>query len=168
MSVPDGARRGLELNSRYRAISRGSGVGPKLTATGSAPEPKEPHGVSTDQHYVPDRSLPWNRRHRRHLTHLVRHLPREQFRCLIVAFDLVPNRWVDRIVDSGTPVIHVPVMREYAPAALLRALELSRIIRSNQIDLVQTFHQKSDTYGASVASWPALVTSFRASETPAN
>jgi glycosyltransferase involved in cell wall biosynthesis len=87
----------------------------------------------------------------RHLTHLVRHLPREQFRCLIVAFDLVPNRWVDRIVDSGTPVIHVPVMREYAPAALLRALELSRIIRSNQIDLVQTFHQKSDTYGALVA-----------------
>jgi glycosyltransferase involved in cell wall biosynthesis len=87
----------------------------------------------------------------RHLAHLVSHLPREQFRCLIVAFDLIPNRWVDRITAAGTPVIHVPVMREYAPAALLYALELSKIIRSNRIDIVQTFGQKSDTYGATIA-----------------
>ena len=87
----------------------------------------------------------------RHLAHLVRHLPREQFRCLIVAFDLAPNRWVARIAASGTPVIHLPVMREYAPAAVPRALELSKLIRSNRIDIVQTFHQKSDTYGATIA-----------------
>jgi glycosyltransferase involved in cell wall biosynthesis len=87
----------------------------------------------------------------RHLAHLVRHLPREKFRCLVLAFDLVPNRWVERIVAAGTPVIHLPVMREYAPAAIPRALQLSKLIRSNRIDIVQTFHQKSDTYGATIA-----------------
>ena len=88
----------------------------------------------------------------RHLTYLVGQLPRERFQCRIVVLDLAPNRWVDAIRAGGIPIIHVPVTREYAPGALLRALELSRIIRSNQIDIVQTFHQKSDTYGAVIAT----------------
>ena len=87
----------------------------------------------------------------RHLTYLVGQLPREQFRCRIVVLDLAPNRWVDAIRAAGIPVIHVPVTREYAPGALPRALELSRIIRANETDIVQTFHQKSDTYGALIA-----------------
>ena len=87
----------------------------------------------------------------RHLTYLVGQLPRERFRCQIVVLDLAPNRWVDAIRAGGIPIIHVPVTREYAPAALLRALELAKIIRTNKIDIVQTFHQKSDTYGAVIA-----------------
>lgn len=87
----------------------------------------------------------------RHLTYLVGQLPREQFRCRIVVLDLAPNRWVDAIRAAGIPVIHVPVTREYAPGALPRALELSKIIRANETDIVQTFHQKSDTYGAVIA-----------------
>jgi glycosyltransferase involved in cell wall biosynthesis len=87
----------------------------------------------------------------RHLAHLVRHLPKEEFRCKVVAFDMVPNRWVDRITDSGTPVVHLPVMREYTPQALARAIALSRMIRADRTDIVQTFHQKSDTYGALTA-----------------
>jgi glycosyltransferase involved in cell wall biosynthesis len=87
----------------------------------------------------------------RHLTYLVENLPRDQFRCQIVVLDLAPNRWVDQIRGAGIPVIHVPVLREYAPAALLRALQIARIIRSSKVDIVQTFHQKSDTYGATIA-----------------
>jgi glycosyltransferase involved in cell wall biosynthesis len=87
----------------------------------------------------------------RHLAHLVRDLPRRGFRCLIVTFDLVPNRWVEQITAAGTPVVHVPVTREYTPAALARAVQLSRLIREHDIDIVQTFHQKSDTFGALVA-----------------
>lgn len=87
----------------------------------------------------------------RHLTYLVEQLPREQFQCSIVVLDLAPNRWVDQIRAAGIPVIHVPVLREYAPAAFLRALEISKLIRSHKVDIVQTFHQKSDTYGATVA-----------------
>jgi glycosyltransferase involved in cell wall biosynthesis len=87
----------------------------------------------------------------RHLTYLVEHLPREQFDCSIVVLDLAPNRWVDRIRAAGIPVIHVPVLREYAPAALLRAVQISKLIRSHKVDIVQTFHQKSDTFGATIA-----------------
>ena len=87
----------------------------------------------------------------RHLTYLVEHLSREQFQCVIVVLDLAPNRWVDQIRAAGIPVIHVPVLREYAPAALLRALQISRLIRLHKVDIVQTFQQKSDTYGATVA-----------------
>jgi len=87
----------------------------------------------------------------RHLTYLVEHLPREQFHCTIAVMDLAPNRWVDRIRAAGIRVIHVPVLREYAPSALLRAFELSKLIRANDADIVQTFQQKSDTYGAAIA-----------------
>src|SRR6185312_14778308 len=87
----------------------------------------------------------------RHVAHLVAHLPKGTFDCRIVVFDLAPNRWVDQIRAGGVPVIHVPVGREYAPSALVRAFELSNLMRSNGIDIVQTFHQKSDTYAATIA-----------------
>lgn len=87
----------------------------------------------------------------RHVAYLTAGLPRVHFQCRIAVLDLAPNRWVDQIRNGGVPVDHVPVTREYAPNALLPALQLSRIIRTNRIDLVQTFHQKSDTFGAIVA-----------------
>jgi L-malate glycosyltransferase len=88
----------------------------------------------------------------RHLSYLVGHLPAEKFNCSIAVFDLAPNRWVDNIRAGGIPVIHVPVAREYAPGAIPRAIELARMIRSKNVHIVQTFHQKSDTYGAVIAS----------------
>jgi glycosyltransferase involved in cell wall biosynthesis len=87
----------------------------------------------------------------RHVGQLVSLLNRERFQSAIVVLDLAPNRWVDQIRANGTPVIHVPVLREYTPTALLRALQLANLIRTRRIDIVQTFHQKSDTYGAAVA-----------------
>jgi glycosyltransferase involved in cell wall biosynthesis len=87
----------------------------------------------------------------KHVAQLVTLLDQHRFQFRIVVLDLAPNRWIDQIRANGTPVIHLPVMREYAPVALLRALQLSKIIRANGIDIVQTFQQKSDTYGAAVA-----------------
>jgi glycosyltransferase involved in cell wall biosynthesis len=87
----------------------------------------------------------------RHVAYLADRLPRAHFQCRIAVLDLAPNRWVDQIRNGGVPVDHVPVTREYSPNALLPALQLSRVIRANSIDLVQTFHQKSDTFGAVVA-----------------
>ena len=100
----------------------------------------------------------------RHLTYLVGQLPKPEFHCRIAVLDLAPNRWVDHIRESGTPVVHVPVRREYSPAALPRALELARLIRSGNVDIVQTFHQKSDTFAAAVARLagvPHIVSSKR-------
>jgi glycosyltransferase involved in cell wall biosynthesis len=87
----------------------------------------------------------------RHLANLVQHLPREDFDCSIIVFDMGNNDILDSVRESGVTVIHLPVAREYTPNALFKAIELSKIIRSKQIDIVQTFHQKSDTYAAVVA-----------------
>jgi glycosyltransferase involved in cell wall biosynthesis len=87
----------------------------------------------------------------RHLAQLVRHLPAERFDCTVVVFDLGSNPLIDELRNSGFTVIHLPVAREYTFNALVKARALSKIIKSKRIDIVQTFHQKSDTYGAVVA-----------------
>jgi glycosyltransferase involved in cell wall biosynthesis len=87
----------------------------------------------------------------KHLAQLVERLPPQTFKCSIVAFDLGANPLLDKVRDSGVPVIHVPVGREYVLNAWLRAVQLSRLLRTLQPDIVQTFHQKADTYGAIIA-----------------
>jgi glycosyltransferase involved in cell wall biosynthesis len=87
----------------------------------------------------------------KHLAQLVRLLPRERFRCAIVGFDVGANPLLDEVRHSDVPVLHVAVGREYAPNAAYQAWRLARIIREHDVDIVQTFHQKSDTFGAIVA-----------------
>ena len=92
----------------------------------------------------------------KHLAHLVLNLPSEQFNCSIVAFDLSPNILVDKMRSAGITVIHLPVGKEYTSNAVRRAWELSSIIRTNNIDIVQTYHQKSDTFGALIAKFSGV------------
>jgi len=87
----------------------------------------------------------------RHLSHLILNLPKDLFNCSVVAFDLGPNILVDRLRSAGIPVIHIPVDREYTFRAIKGALALSKIIKDYNVDIVQTYHQKSDTFGALVA-----------------
>lgn len=87
----------------------------------------------------------------KHLTQLVRLLRRDAFECSVVVFDLGANPLIDDMRAAGVPVHHVPVRRIYAPNAFWRAMQLAGIIRRNRIDIVQTFHQTSDTFGALVA-----------------
>jgi glycosyltransferase involved in cell wall biosynthesis len=87
----------------------------------------------------------------KHLAQLARALPSDKFNCSILVFDLGINPLISDMRAAGIPVIHFPVGREYTPSALLKAQALSQLIRKIKIDIVQTFHQKSDTYGAAVA-----------------
>ena len=66
-------------------------------------------------------------------------------------FDLGQNDLIDAVRAHGVSVVHLPVAREYTPNALCKAIQLSKLIRTNKIDIVQTFHQKSDTYAAVIA-----------------
>lgn len=86
----------------------------------------------------------------KHLAQLIAGLP-DTFRCSVVGFDMGLNPLLDELRARGVPVIHLPVAREYVPNALRQAWRLSRLIRRNRYDIVQTFHQKADTYGALVA-----------------
>ena len=66
-------------------------------------------------------------------------------------FDAGENPLLEELRRRGVPVIHMPVAREYVPNALRQAWRLSRLIRHGRYDIVQTYHQKADTYGALVA-----------------
>ena len=92
----------------------------------------------------------------RHLSYLVTHLDKARFRPHVIIFNYQPNALVDHAKANGIEVIHLPVGRYYTPRALLQAFKLARLIRERRIDIVQTFHYKSDIYGAVVA-WLAGV-----------
>jgi len=68
-----------------------------------------------------------------------------------VIFNYQPNTLVDNAKAAGVEVVHIPVARYYTPHALMQAVKLYRFIRQRDIGLVQTFHYKSDIYGAVVA-----------------
>ena len=87
----------------------------------------------------------------RHLSYLVTHLDTQRFRCHVVVFNYQPNALVEAARAKGIEVIHLPVARYYTPHALKQAFKLAKIIRERQIDIVQTFHYKSDIYGAVIA-----------------
>lgn len=92
----------------------------------------------------------------RHLTHLVTNLPKDEFNCAVMTFDIGVNVLVDSMRAAGIPVVHIPVGREYTPNALRGAMELVRFIREHEIDIVQTYHQKSDTFGALAARYAGV------------
>jgi glycosyltransferase involved in cell wall biosynthesis len=83
-----------------------------------------------------------------HLAQLIRGLSSQDFRATVVAFDLGTNPLLEELRAAGVPVIHLPVGREYVPNALRQAWRLSRLVRRHHYDIVQTYHQKADTFGA--------------------
>ena len=86
-----------------------------------------------------------------HLARLIAGLPPDVFHCSVVAFDLGDNLLLDGLRAHGVQVIHLPVGREYVPNAARQAWRLAKLIRRNRYDIVQTYHQKADTYGALIA-----------------
>lgn len=87
----------------------------------------------------------------RYLAQLIAGLPEDQFSCSVVAFDLGDNPLLEGLRARGVPIIDLPVGREYVPHAALQAWRLARLIRANRYDIVQTMHQKADSYGALIA-----------------
>lgn len=83
-----------------------------------------------------------------HLAQLIAGLPADEFSSTLVAFDMGGNPLLQRLRESGVPVVHLPVAREYVPNAFLQAWRLGRLVRRNGYDVVQTYHQKADTFGA--------------------
>lgn len=92
----------------------------------------------------------------RHLLYLSTQLNREKFKSYVVAFYMKNNPLVDDMQKADIPVYHIPTGREYTWNALRQAIKLSGIIRKENIDIVQTYHLKSDTYGATVARFSGI------------
>jgi len=86
-----------------------------------------------------------------HLISLVKNLNKDRYNIFIIVFDMGDNPLLNEVRDEGISVIHIPVGRYYTYNALKKALNLARLIKENEIDIIQTFHFKSDFYGALVA-----------------
>lgn len=85
-----------------------------------------------------------------HIADVCARLNRDRFNSLICAFDSNRGPFV-RKIEEHTRVECIPVGRFYGVGAALKAFRLRKLIRDNHIDIVQTFHFKSDTYGAFVS-----------------
>lgn len=92
----------------------------------------------------------------RHLAHLVCNLCRQFFQVTVVVFDLGANPLVDDMREAGAEVLALPLGRIYTPSAMVAAWRLSRLILERRIEIVQTYHQKSDTLGAIVAHFAGV------------
>ena len=86
----------------------------------------------------------------KHLSQLIDGLS-GTFVCAVVVFDMGSNALLDGLRARGVPIVNLPVGREYVPQAAVQAWRLAKLIRRERYDIVQTFHQKADTYGALIA-----------------
>lgn len=87
----------------------------------------------------------------RHLAYLLESLDRTRFECRVVVFNYLPNALAETARASGISIDHIPLARYYTPSGIKQALALLRYMRAHEIDIVQTFHFKSDVVGATVA-----------------
>jgi glycosyltransferase involved in cell wall biosynthesis len=87
----------------------------------------------------------------RHLAYLLKNLDRDIFECRVVVFNYLPNVLADEARASGIDVHPIPVAEYYTPRAFRQAGVLRQYIREHGVDIVQSFHFKSDVYGAIVA-----------------
>lgn len=87
----------------------------------------------------------------RHLSYLVQTLDRTRFKCHVVVFNYQPNALAEQARSAGIEIVHMPVAQYYTPNALRQGIKLYRFMRERRIDVVQTFHYKSDVYGATIA-----------------
>lgn len=100
----------------------------------------------------------------RHLSYLARNLDNKRFNPVIVAYDTGDTELVKNIKRSGVNIIHIPISRYYTPNSIKKSLKFARMIKAMNIDIVQTFHFKSDTIGvlsAKLAGVKTVISSKR-------
>jgi len=96
------------------------------------------------------------------LLNMIRRMPQDRFRCSLATFDLDPNIAIFR--DLPCPAYVFPIQRTYGASGFRAALKLRKLIRSQHVEILHTFHETSDTWGSLVAKWsgcPVLVSSRR-------
>jgi glycosyltransferase involved in cell wall biosynthesis len=90
----------------------------------------------------------------RHLLTLATGLDRRRFNPAICSFegnDEYLLKEEERLKKEGVVTINLNLERIYSPLAPFKAMRLKRLIKENDIDIVQTFHFKADTYGTFVS-----------------
>ena len=86
----------------------------------------------------------------KHLRYLASKLDKSKFKSMICYFD-GNNVLANILKGEGIPTIYLPLKRIYGLKALLVAYKIAKIIKENNIDIVQTYHFKADTFGVLVS-----------------
>jgi len=87
----------------------------------------------------------------RHLVNLLSRLNKECYNAIVCGFEGGENEMKEKIARHGVPFINLNLQKIYTLKALIKAGELSNIVRKHNIDIVQTYHFKSDTFGVMVS-----------------
>ena len=83
------------------------------------------------------------------LARIVANLPRDRYRCSVVTFNTDFTR--NHAAELACPFHVFPLDRTYDAKAVRAALSLRRYIRDEGVDLVHTFFETSDVWGAPIA-----------------
>jgi glycosyltransferase involved in cell wall biosynthesis len=93
---------------------------------------------------------------------MIQLLPRERFRCSLVAFKI--DETIDLFKELPCPHLVLPLGRTYNWNALQTARKIRKFIRDEEVRIVHTFHETSDLWAGLVSKLsgrPALVSSRR-------
>ncbi|MBI5055385.1 MAG: glycosyltransferase [Nitrospirae bacterium] len=100
----------------------------------------------------------------RHLTSLVTRLDKSRFNCHVYFFQGKFGRIQQEMLRNGVGVRNINLSRIYSLKALIKAFQLAVAIKKSRIDIVQTFHFMSDTYGVFISKLlgvPKIISSRR-------
>lgn len=98
----------------------------------------------------------------RMLLHTIRLLPKDRFRCSLIAFKLDPDVALFRTLPCPHQIL--PLRRTYDWNAIVTARKIREFIRRNNVQIVHTMHETSDLWAGLVAKLsgvPILVSSRR-------
>ena len=87
----------------------------------------------------------------RHLVQLATRLNRDEYQTTVCCFDGGENALEQALAEQGIQLINLDLHKIYSMQAVQKARELSKIIQTRNVDIVQTYHFKSDTFGVIVA-----------------
>lgn len=86
----------------------------------------------------------------KHLLNLVRGLDKSKFNCIVCCFE-GKEQTMQPFLKQGITVEGLNLNKVYSLKALFVVFRLAKIIKKYSIDIVQTYHFKSDTYGIFVS-----------------
>jgi glycosyltransferase involved in cell wall biosynthesis len=112
--------------------------------------------------YLVDQLRPSGGGAERSLQRIVRLLPPSRFECSVATFYIEDRAEVERLIPC--PLHVIPFKKSYGIDGLRAAVKLAQIIRSQKIQIVQTFFPTSDLWGGIVAKMsgcPILISSRR-------
>jgi glycosyltransferase involved in cell wall biosynthesis len=100
----------------------------------------------------------------RNLLQIITHIDRRKFSFIICPLDSDDNHIIKELKLKGVKVFPLQVARIYGLSGLRQAFRLRRILKENEIDIIQTIHFASDVYGTLIAKWsgvPVIISSRR-------